>query len=185
MGVSGANAIADRIVTSEKALEGARYFVSLLLDAYGDVRRVTVSRLASWPQEPPFSEMRHLDVYAQILKETVALEMDVVDVLLRAVVLHTHSIVLSESVVLEDVKPGAGSCRVVLAPLTRRHLAELLSALWEGRGERGSDRFWSEQYSTLTGYELFSDIPPELLARAITARDAIRCSTLVAELIEE
>jgi hypothetical protein len=79
--------------------------------------------------------MSQIEIYQQILNETVTPDMDVLDVLPRAVVLHTHSIALAESVVFEDIKPSAGSSRVALAPLTRTHLAALLSTGWGRRGE--------------------------------------------------
>jgi hypothetical protein len=126
-----------------------------------------------------------LGVYEQILKDTIDVEMDVIDVLFRAVVLHTHSIALRPDVTLEDLAPSGTPPRIVLAPLTRTHLAELLARLWMKGDRRATDAFWFHEYGSTTPYELFSDIPPELAERAMQARAAVSAHALVADLIEE
>ena len=69
--------------------------------------------------------MNKLDVYRQLVGDLVDRDMDLVDILLRAVVLHTHSIVVAGGV--DDVVAAGEPPRAVLAPLTRTHLAELLA----------------------------------------------------------
>jgi hypothetical protein len=129
--------------------------------------------------------MKKLDVYKQILRDTIRDDMQLEDVLLRALVLHTHSIALRPSVSLDDVQRDSGEHRLVLAPLTRSHVVELVSSLWPKNEERGQKDFWSIQYSNLTAYELFEDVPDELRERAIAARKSIAGHELVEELIEE
>ncbi|HEY9422993.1 MAG TPA: hypothetical protein VIW92_16395 [Thermoanaerobaculia bacterium] len=129
--------------------------------------------------------MNKLDVYKRILRDTVGDDMPLEDALLHMVVLHTHSIVPRPDVPIDDVLPGRGERRIVLAPLTRTHLAELVASLWGKHDERGRVDFWFSSYGRLTPYELFTDVPSDLWERAIIARDNVAQHDLVAELIEE
>lgn len=129
--------------------------------------------------------MNKLDIYTQILRDTIRNDWEVEDVLLRALVLHTHSIALHPDVALDDVKRGVGEPRLVLAPLTRTHLAHLVASLWPKNEERGRDDFWFAQYGSITPYEVFDDVPYELRDRALAARRNIEEHGLVDELIEE
>lgn len=130
--------------------------------------------------------MKMLDVFRSILRDVLAVDMEVEDVLLRAVVLHTYSIALHRDIVLEDVSDSERSDgRFVLAPLTRRHMAELVAECWPEDPHRGSGAFWLEHYERNTPYELFSDVPRERSARANAAREAIAKSALVETLIPE
>ena len=75
--------------------------------------------------------MKMLDVFRSILSETLTADMEAEDVLMRAVGLHTHSIVLRPGLDLEDVLEAArNDGRLVLAPLTRRHVATLIAECW-------------------------------------------------------
>lgn len=50
-------ALLDGAIDTPRALEGAEYFVSLLLDGAPEVRRATLEALAAWPRRPPFSDV--------------------------------------------------------------------------------------------------------------------------------
>lgn len=128
--------------------------------------------------------MNKIDVYVRILRDTVSKTAPIEDALLRAVVLHTHSIALRPEVALEDLQKG-DEPHIVLAPLTRTHVAELLAPMWPRSDERGADEFWLEQYNRLTPYEVFADVPGALRARALAARKSIEAHPLVAALVEE
>ena len=127
--------------------------------------------------------MKKLDVYSRILKDTVIAEMEMVDVLLRGVVLHTHSISLKPDVLLDDYR--GKNDRVILAPLTRHHVASMLAGLWPPDSQRGKEEYWFASYLADTPYELFEDIPEELHDRAVAARTAIEAHPLVDGLIPE
>lgn len=129
--------------------------------------------------------MKLIDVFTQILKETTQENEDVRDVLLRAVVLHTHSLVLAQNVTLEDVDSHGTPPRTVLAPLTRTHLAQILATLWPAGDKRHADGYWIKEYGAQTPFELFTDVPAELAGKAAVSRDSILHHPLVQELIEE
>lgn len=129
--------------------------------------------------------MNKLDVYKQILRDNIRDDMELEDLLMRALVLHTHSIALRSDVVLDDVRRSAGEQRLVLAPLTRTHVAELMASLCPKNEERGRMDFWFAHYGRLTPYELFGDVPDELRDRAVAARKCIAEHHLIDELIEE
>ena len=129
--------------------------------------------------------MNKIDVYKQILGDVISMQMSNEEVLLHMVVLHTHSIVVNSDVSIEDVNLNHEGQGIVLAPLTRRHLAELVSSLWESHEQRGDAAFWYSSYDRLTPYELFDDIKDELRKKALTAKMNIANNDLVDELIEE
>jgi hypothetical protein len=128
--------------------------------------------------------MKLIEVFQQVLRDLVRSDMALEDVLLHAVVLHTHSIVPRREVVLEDVKRN-GDGRIVLSPLTRSHLAALLATLWSPQEQRGNADFWSAQYARLTPYEAFEDVPEEQHYRALVAKRAIESHPIVEQLIAE
>ena len=127
--------------------------------------------------------MKVLDVYAQVLRDTVRPDMALIDVLLHGVVLHTHSLSLKKEVVLEDVNEQSGG--IVLAPLTRHHVAEMLAKLWPSNTQRGQEDYWFAHCLADTPYELFEMIPEQLRDRAVAARDSIAGHALLAELVPE
>jgi hypothetical protein len=129
--------------------------------------------------------MTKLDVYRQILRSAIRDDMRLEDMLLSALVLHTHSIALRPDVDLDDVRRTTGERRLVLAPLTNTHVTELMASLWPHDEERGREDFWFERYARVTPYELFADVPDELRDRAVAAREAIAKHELIEELIEE
>lgn len=129
--------------------------------------------------------MKMLDVYKQVLRDTTRDDMQLEDILLRALVLHTHALALRPEVSLDDVRRNGSTRRLVLGPLTRTHVAELVASLWPENEERGRQDFWFTQYGRHTPYELFEDVPEELRERAIAARRSIAEHALVEELIEE
>lgn len=94
--------------------------------------------------------MKKLDVYTQILRDAVRSDLQVEDVLLHALVPHTHSIALRRGVALDDVQPSVREPRLVLAPLTRTLLAHLVASLWPKSEELGRDDFWFAQYGSVT-----------------------------------
>lgn len=100
--------------------------------------------------------MKLIDVFTQILKDRAQESEDVLDVLLRAVLLHTHSLVLAENVTLEDVDSHGTPPRTVLAPLTRTHLAQILATLWPVGDKRHADGYWIKEYGAQTPFELFT-----------------------------
>lgn len=127
--------------------------------------------------------MKKLDVYSQILKDTVLAEMEMIDVLLRGVVLHTHSISLKPDVLLDDYR--GENDRVTLSPLTRHHVASMLAGLWPPATQRGREEYWFAGYLAETPYELFEDIPEDLHDRAVAARGSIEAHPIVEALIPE
>jgi hypothetical protein len=131
--------------------------------------------------------MTLIEVFETILRDTVkknTKNMDVLDILMHAVVIHTHSIALRQDVKLEDVwEKSAG--RFVLAPLTRRHVAELLAGLWPPTKERGQKEYWYERYVQDTPYEIADEVPAERRERFLAAKKNIEEHPLVAELIPE
>jgi hypothetical protein len=130
--------------------------------------------------------MKVLEVYEAILRDTVKgmKNLDVIDILLHAVVIHTHSIVVRSDIELEDLWENRGP-PFVLAPVTRWHAAELLAVLWPPTKERGQQRYWHDRYELNTPYELFSDVSAEHRERALAAKKHIEQHLLVAELLEE
>jgi len=47
----------DKTIASQRAREGAQYFISLLLDGNAEVRRATLNCLAAWPKQAPYREL--------------------------------------------------------------------------------------------------------------------------------
>ncbi len=128
--------------------------------------------------------MKLIEVFQRILRDVVEPGMAMEDVLLRAVVLHTHAIVPSRDLVLDDVKQD-GDDRIVLSPLTRSHLAALLANLWSASEQRGHSDYWSAHYARWTPYESFEDVPESQRTSADAAKRAIASHPLVEELIAE
>jgi hypothetical protein len=129
--------------------------------------------------------MNKMAVYESVLRDSVAPDGDIDETLWRAWVLHTHSLALRRDLQLDDVRPDADGQGLVLAPLTRNHLAELLASLWPPNDKRGQNAFWFWEAHRVTPYEAFSDLPDEMRDRAAAARRAIAAHALVEELIEE
>lgn len=129
--------------------------------------------------------MKKINVYTQILGDTIRSNSEIEEVLLRALVLHTHSIALHPGVALGDVKRDFDESRVVLAPLTRTHVAQLVASLWPSDDKRGQADFWFMQYVNLTAYEDFEDVPDHLRPQALVARRAIEEHHLVGQLIPD
>lgn len=129
--------------------------------------------------------MTKLDVYREVLRGTVRADMALEEVLLVALVLHTHSLALRRDVELDDVRSQPGIHGIVLAPLTRTHVAQLLSSLWPEDDDRGHMDYWLTHYCRTVAYELFEDVPERLREQAIAARDAVMAHDLVERLIEE
>jgi hypothetical protein len=129
--------------------------------------------------------MDKLDVYKQLLRDSVTPDMGTEDALWRGRVLHMHCIALRPDLRLDDVRLDEGEQRVVLSPLTNNHVAELLASLWPSGEQRGRPYFWFGESNKLTPYEVFADIPANLRDRATAAKKAIEAHPLVAELIEE
>jgi hypothetical protein len=129
--------------------------------------------------------MKKLDVYRQILRDVIHDDTALEDALLYIVVLHTHSITLRPGVTVEDGPPNAGGHGIVLAPLTRNHLAELVSSLWESRDQRANPGFWYSAYCRLTPYELFEDLPDSMRDSATAAKRTIETHDLVEKLVQE
>jgi hypothetical protein len=130
--------------------------------------------------------MKLLDVFRTILRDTISDDLADEDVLMRAVVLHTHSVALPAHLEIDDVLESERSgARFVLAPLTRTHIASLLAELWPSGVDRGRDQFWLSRYERDTPYELFDDVPADRRDHAIAARMSIEAHPLVDELIPE
>src|SRR4051794_6154186 len=98
--------------------------------------------------------MNKIVVFKRIIRDTVKDDMPLEDALLHMVVLHTHSVALRPEVPVDDVEPDEGERRIVLAPLTRTHLAELFSSFWGRKDRRGEVGFWFSFYGRLTPYEV-------------------------------
>src|SRR5512143_1671111 len=123
--------------------------------------------------------MKSLDVFKQLLHDGLEPDADELSFLSRAVVLHTHSIVLRPEVRLDDVKPDPTRGQVVLAPLTRTHVAELLASRWPANKQRGRDAFWLGLYEQRTPYEVVDDVPEDLRAAVLDGRDVVAAHMLV------
>jgi len=123
--------------------------------------------------------------YRQILRDSMRDGMQLEDVLLRALVLHTHSIALRPGIDLDDVERNPGESRLILAPLTTTYVASLLASLWPESSEWGREGFWFSKYGTITPYQLFEELPDELRDLALAARTSIEEHRLVDQLIEE
>ena len=131
--------------------------------------------------------MEILDVYRQVLRESVRSGAPDSDILWRMVALHTHSVVLRSGVAVENggiLRPGADG-RVTLSPLTRSHLAALVAECWPAASERANDAYWLTAYAKETPYEVFEDVPNEERERAAAARDEIVRHDPIVELIAE
>ena len=102
--------------------------------------------------------MKKLNVYKTVLRDAVSSQMDQTDVLLHMVVLHTHSIVVSPTVPVDDVRPETPGGQIVLAPLTRNHVAEVTAALFAPGKERRAPSFWYWSFCQTTPYEVFDDV---------------------------
>jgi hypothetical protein len=129
--------------------------------------------------------MNQLDVYRRILRDTIRVDMPLEDILLRALVLHTHSIALRPDVDLDDVQRNVGELGLVLAPLTRTHVVNLVASLWPKDSEWGREDFWFVHYGQVVPYELFEQVPDEMRNKALAARKSIEDHSLVDKLIEE
>lgn len=130
--------------------------------------------------------MKVLDVFRAILRESLVDDMETEDVVMRAVVLHTHSLALRPEVVLLDVaETERTNGRWVLAPLTRRQVAELIAERWHGEPSRGRMHYWRALYERDAPYELFDDVSPAQRSRALAARSNIERHVLVERLIPE
>lgn len=130
--------------------------------------------------------MKLLDVFRLVLRDSLVDEMAAGEVLMHAVVLHTHSIVLRHHVDLEDVAASERSGgQFVLAPLTRSHVAELIAEGWPADPHRGSEGYWLSRYEAETPYELFGDVPNDLRVLALAVKAKIEGHYLVERLIPE
>jgi hypothetical protein len=129
--------------------------------------------------------MRKVDVYMAIIRDAISKDVSPEDLLLHALVLHTHSIVLRDGVVLEDVRLDPHEQQMVLAPLTRNHVAELLATAFGGIGKRASPDFWFVEYARVAPYESFDEVPEDLRERAMAARRSIERHRVVERLVEE
>ncbi|MEZ4301773.1 MAG: hypothetical protein R3B70_42960 [Polyangiaceae bacterium] len=129
--------------------------------------------------------MTKVEVFEQILRGSIRDGMQLEDILLRALVLHTHAVALHEDISLDDAQVERCERRLVLAPLTRSHVVELLSSLWPEDEERGRQDFWFTAYSHFAPYEVFEDVPGALRDKAIAARESIAGHPLVQQLLEE
>ncbi|MBL4684317.1 MAG: hypothetical protein JKY37_06990 [Nannocystaceae bacterium] len=129
--------------------------------------------------------MTKLEAYQTIIRDVVHEDMQVEHVLLVALVLHTHSISLCEGIDLEDVRPDSGERVIVLAPLTRTDVTQMLSTLWPWTDERGRMDYWFAQYCRTVAYEVFEDVPDGLRTRAAAVRDDVLAHVLIDRLIEE
>jgi hypothetical protein len=126
-----------------------------------------------------------VDIYRQILRDIIQDDMQIEDIVLRAFILHTHSLLLRTNISVDDVEGTGIEQRILLAPLTRTHVTELLSSLWPRDQQRGREDFWLTHYSRLTPYDLFVEITDNLRDKAIAARENVASHDLVQELIEE
>ena len=104
--------------------------------------------------------------------------------LLFMVVLHTHSIQVVPTVTINDLQLASPDQPRILAPLTRRHVADLVSDLWHS-GERSQDAFWYGLYVSETPFEIFEDIPDDLIDQANWVKATVEGHPLIARLIPE
>lgn len=129
--------------------------------------------------------MKKLDAYRHIMQDAIREGMSDKDILMLMVVFHLYGILLRPEVSLEDVQPDGRLRSILLAPLTRTHLADLFASLWPKDDRRGNKDFWFWLYDSTTPYEGLEDIPPDLRPRVEAARDKIARNELVADLIED
>lgn len=125
------------------------------------------------------------DVYQEILRGVIRDDMSREEILWVGFVLHTHSIALRGDVEVDGVPRNSGTNGTVLAPLTRSHVAQMLSSLWQSSDPRGHIDYWSAHYYQTVAYEVFEDVPDGLRDRAIAARDNVLGHDLIERLIEE
>ena len=129
--------------------------------------------------------MKKHDVYREILRGVIHGAMSREEILFVALVLHTHSIVLSRDVEVDGIREEPEAHGITLSPLTRTHVAEMLSSLWPSDDERGRMSYWLTHYCQTVAYELFEDLPDSLRDRANTARDRVMAHDFVEDLFEE
>ncbi len=129
--------------------------------------------------------MKILDVYERILRDVIPEDASLEDVLLYMVVLHTHAVGVRPDVPVDDVSRASAEVGVVLGPLTRNHLAELVSSLWPPNDRRRDMTFWHDAYARRTPYEVFEDVPEHLRDRAVASKQTIENHPLVERLVEE
>lgn len=128
--------------------------------------------------------MKMIELQRQVLRDTVSSEMPDVEVLMRMVVLHTHAIVVSAGIDVEDVRQP-GKANIMLAPLTHRYLADLLASLWPPDEPRGDATYWFRAYDRSTPFEVFEDVAVALRDNANAAKAAILAHPWVHALVED
>ncbi len=102
------------------------------------------------------------------------------------VLLHTHAIHLSSGAHANDGADNQDGGTAFLHALTQREAASVIAALWPNRTDQRADYvYWYFQYNTRTPYEVFSDVPKELMTRLLEFRSTLAREPRVAAVIEE
>lgn len=126
------------------------------------------------------SVVTKMEFWSTLLRDLGVKRLPKLDILLHAVVLHTHVITLRSGFLLDD---AGGS--TTLAPLTRNGVGDVLASLWPASQERGRQSYWFFAYCAETPYESVKDVPESLVQRLDSVRDAFLRHPLVEALEED
>jgi len=120
-------------------------------------------------------------VHEALLRANLTAPMTAEDALLWMALLHTHEIHFREPL-LRD-RPTVTH----LAPITSRHAADVMAALWRGRkrAERGTSSFWYHEYNEKAGYQIVDNISPDRLHRLQELRDQLATDPRILRIVPE
>lgn len=96
---------------------------------------------------------------------------DELDALALMILLHTHEIVLKTPL------DNAGTLIRTFSPITQRHAAEVVAAVWKDRSDAVRDWYW--EFNTRTPFEVIEDVPAEWAGRIEAARRALESHPLI------
>ena len=129
-------------------------------------------------------KMKKIDPYKYILQEAVLSGASDEEIALYMLVLHTHSIVLSPQVIIDDIEDD-DTQNIILPSLTRYHLSELMASIAQAENQHKDVSFWHYLYCSLVPYEVFEDVPISLVENAVEVKRKIEKNPLIRQLIEE
>jgi hypothetical protein len=128
--------------------------------------------------------MTKYQIHKSLTHAVLSRETEADDVSLYMALLHTHDIYLKAGVVLDDVVVNDASKPLLLPAITRRHAAEVVSALWSPDDEKGQAEHWYWLFCKRTPYEVLSEVPSAGLARMMELKALLLSDPRVEAVVE-